>query len=182
VNDLLDYSREIKLELEKNNPEALLKKTLSTIQVPKKIKVINNTEDTPEVMVDTEKIVRVLVNIVKNAFEAMPRGGTLTITSREVEGKLEISFTDTGAGMSQETLSKLWVPLFTTKAKGMGFGLSICKRIVEAHGGFIYAESTIGKGTTITIKIPVSFEPWTETEARIFSDETWSPAGRPLSS
>jgi two-component system sensor histidine kinase AtoS len=172
VNDLLDYSREIKLELEKNNPEALLKKTLSTIQVPKKIKVINNTEDTPEVMVDTEKIVRVLVNIVKNAFEAMPRGGTLTITSREVEGKLEMSFTDTGAGMSQETLSKLWGPLFTTKAKGMGLGLSICKRIVEAHGGQISAKSMIGKGTTIIIRVPVFFEPLVENGSLLFGDES----------
>jgi PAS domain S-box-containing protein len=172
VNDLLDYSREIKLELEKNNPEALLKKTLSTIQVPKKIKVTNNTEDTPEVMVDTEKIVRVLVNIVKNAFEAMPRGGTLTITSREVEGKLEMSFTDTGAGMSQETLSKLWVPLFTTKAKGMGLGLSICKRIVEAHGGQISAKSMIGKGTTIIIRVPVFFEPLVENGSLLFGDES----------
>jgi signal transduction histidine kinase len=182
VNDLLDYSREIKLELEKNNPKSLLEKTLSSVQVPKRVKVINNSEDKPEVRVDSEKIIRVLVNVVKNAFDAMPNGGTLTITSKETEGNLVMSFADTGIGMSEETLSKLWVPLFTTKAKGMGFGLSICKRIVEAHGGFIYAESTIGKGTTITIKIPVSFEPWTETEARIFSDETWSPAGRPLSS
>ena len=57
--------------------------------------------------------------------------------------------------MTQETLNKLWTPLFTTKAKSMGFGLSICKRIVEAHGGSINAESTVGKGTKITIVIPV---------------------------
>ncbi len=173
VNDLLDYSREIKLELEKNNPKSLLNKTLSTIQVPKEIKVINNTEDTPEVSVDTGKLTRVLVNIVKNACDAMPNGGTLTITSKETGGNLEMSFADTGIGMSKETMSKLWVPLFTTKAKGMGFGLSICKRIVEAHGGRISAESVIGKGTTITITVPVFFKPLIENEAGLIYSESW---------
>jgi two-component system sensor histidine kinase AtoS len=172
VNDLLDYSREIKLELEKSNPKLLLKKTLSAIQVPKKIKVINNTQDTPEVMVDTEKIVRVLINIVKNALEAMPCGGTLTITSKEVEDKLEMNFADTGEGMTEETLNKLWVPLFTTKAKGMGFGLSICKRLVEAHGGSISAKSIIGKGTTITLRVPIVSEPLVENGGMVFEDES----------
>jgi PAS domain S-box-containing protein len=172
VNDLLDYSREIKLELEKSNPKLLLKKTLPAIQVPKKIKVINNTQDTPEVMVDSEKIVRVLINIVKNALEAMPRGGTLTITSKEVENKLEISFADTGEGMTEETLNRLWVPLFTTKAKGMGFGLSICKRLVEAHGGSISAKSTIGKGTTLTLRVPIVSEPLIENGGMVFDEES----------
>jgi PAS domain S-box-containing protein len=172
VNDLLEYSREIKLELEKSNPKLLLKKALPAVQVPKKIKVINNTQDTPEVMVDTEKIVRVLINIVKNALEAMPSGGTLTITSEEVENKLEISFADTGEGMTEETLNKLWVPLFTTKARGMGFGLSICKRLVEAHGGSISAKSTIGKGTTLTLRIPIISEPLTENAEVVFDVES----------
>jgi signal transduction histidine kinase len=74
--------------------------------------------------------------------------------------------------MSQETLSKLWVPLFTTKAKGMGLGLSICKRIVEAHGGQISAKSMIGKGTTIFIRVPVFFEPLVENGSLLFGDES----------
>ncbi|MEM3357164.1 MAG: ATP-binding protein [Candidatus Bathyarchaeia archaeon] len=87
----------------------------------------------------------------------MPLGGTLTIKSRRVKDTLEITFKDTGAGMTQETLKKLkvGVPLFTTKAKGMGFGLPICRRIVGAHGGRIFVKSTIRKGTPVTVKIPV---------------------------
>ena len=64
-------------------------------------------------------------------------------------------FTDTGVGMDEATLSKLWTPLFTTKAKGMGFGLAICRRIVEAHEGCISAESVLGQGTTIRVELPL---------------------------
>jgi signal transduction histidine kinase len=72
-----------------------------------------------------------------------------------MDGDLVFTFSDTGVGMSQEVLDKLWRPLFTTKAKGMGFGLPICKRIIEAHGGKISVESTVGKGSTFTIIIPI---------------------------
>jgi signal transduction histidine kinase len=68
---------------------------------------------------------------------------------------VEFSFKDTGLGMSDQTKSKLFMPLFTTKAQGMGFGLAICKRIVEAHGGKITVESALGKGTTFTVSLPI---------------------------
>jgi signal transduction histidine kinase len=99
-------------------------------------------------------MVRVFVNLVTNAFDAMPNGGTLTIQSQNLGDKVSLSFEDTGSGMTTETLSKLWIPLFTTKAKGMGFGMAICKRIVEAHGGRIWAKSAVGEGTTINIELP----------------------------
>jgi len=161
VNDLLEYSRDLKLELTETTPKKLLKTTLSLIEVPDKIKIVDATENKPTVKVDAEKMRRVLVNIIKNAFDAMPEGGTLTVESREVKGKLEITFKDTGIGMSEETLSKLEgdVPLFTTKAKGMGFGLPICRRIAEAHSGRIYVKSKIGKGTTVTLTVPVKHKP-----------------------
>jgi signal transduction histidine kinase len=79
----------------------------------------------------------------------------LTIKSKKTRDKVEISFTDTGAGVPKETLERLFIPLFTTKARGMGFGLAICKRIIEAHDGKISVESTLGKGTTFTIIIPI---------------------------
>ncbi|MCX8150939.1 MAG: ATP-binding protein [Candidatus Bathyarchaeota archaeon] len=155
VDDLLDYSREVKLILESTTPKGLLTNALSVLKKPSNITVIDLTEETPIVTVDAHKMSRVFVNIIKNAFDAMPDGGTLTVKSQVCYANLKFSFTDTGVGMSQETLSKLWTPLFTTKAKGMGFGLSICKRIVQAHHGEILAESTVGKGTTIIITIPL---------------------------
>jgi PAS domain S-box-containing protein len=137
INDLLEYSRDLKLKLTATTPKAMLQGALSLLEVPEKIQVVDNTENEPMAKADTEKIRIVFVNIIQNAVDAMPKGGTLTIKSRKVKGKLEIAFKDTGTGMSEEALSKLkgGVPLFTTKAKGMGFGLPICKRIVEAHGG-----------------------------------------------
>ncbi|MGF3522774.1 MAG: ATP-binding protein [Candidatus Bathyarchaeia archaeon] len=155
IDDLLDYSREIKLMLESTTPKGLLTNALSLLKKPSNITVADLTETEPILTVDAHRMYRVFVNIIKNAFDAMPDGGTLTVKSQVCDGTLKFSFTDTGVGMSQETLSKLWTPLFTTKAKGMGFGLSICKRIVQAHGGEISAESTLGKGTTITITIPL---------------------------
>jgi signal transduction histidine kinase len=155
INDLLDYSREIELELLENNPKSLIKEALSLVEIPKNITVIDLTEKKPKIKVDIEKIKRAFVNIIKNAIEAMPKGGTLTIKSRKTGKYLKIVFADTGVGMSKKTLDKLWTPLFTTKAKGMGFGLPICKRFIEAHGGSISVESILGKGTTITVTFPI---------------------------
>ena len=88
---------------------------------------------------------RVFVNLIRNAFDAMPNGGTLTIKSERVADNVVFSFADTGIGMSEGTLQKLWTPLFTTKPGGMGLGLPICKRFVEAHGGTIAVNSIPAK-------------------------------------
>jgi signal transduction histidine kinase len=155
VEDLLEYSREITLEPEVTTPKSLLSASFELVKKPANIQIVDSSEDNPNIKVDAVKMTRVFVNIIRNAFDAMPNGGTLTTSSKTAGNNLELHFIDTGQGMSQETLSKLWIPLFTTKAKGMGFGLSICKRIVEAHGGKISAQSAVGKGTTIAITIPV---------------------------
>lgn len=155
VNDLLEYSRELNLALAVTTPKALLKEALSIVEVPSGINVVDAAENNVEVKVDTSKLIRALVNIINNAIDAMPEGGTLTVTSKQMKDEWQIVFQDTGMGMKEEILSKLWSPLFTTKAKGMGFGLPVCKRIIEAHGGEISVMSQPGKGTTFTITIPI---------------------------
>ena len=178
VNDLVDYSSDLTLEFGNTTTKLLLKNALSLIEVPERIQIIDATEDKPEIKVDREKMNRAFVNIVTNAIDAMPKTGTLTVTSKAVKDNVEISFKDTGTGMSEETLSKLklWSPLFTTKAKGMGFGLPICKRVIEAHGGKIFVESTLGKGTTVTITIPVNPQPVNEGEEKWIFNESWLSA------
>ena len=155
VNDLLEYSRAIKLDLSESTPKSIVKEALALVNIPANAQVLDFTEDTPKITVDIDKMKRAFVNLIKNSFDAMPKGGKLTVKSRKTRGKVEFSFTDTGAGVPKETLERLFTPLFTTKARGMGFGLAICKRIVEAHGGKISMESTVGKGTTFTLTIPV---------------------------
>lgn len=155
IDDLLDYSRELTLELSEVAISQLVHNALLMVEVPPNIQVVNLTQDIPVVTVDKVKISRVIVNLVKNSFDAMPEGGKLTITSRQTDNNLEVNFTDTGMGMTKEILDKLWKPLFTTKAKGMGFGLPICKRILEAHSGKIYATSIDGKGSTFAIILPI---------------------------
>ena len=174
INDLLEYSQDLKLKFTETTPKTMLQSALSLIEVPEKIQVIDITKDKPTVEADTEKIRKIFINIIQNAVDAMPEGGTLTIKSRKVKGKLEIAFKDTGTGMSEENLSKLkgGVPLFTTKAKGMGFGLPICRRLVEAHGGKLSVKSMAGKGTTVTVTIPVNPEPVDEGEEKWILSES----------
>ena len=137
VNDLLDYSREIRLDRQLCSPRVLIEECLAIINVPDKVEIVNHVADQPEIRVDPDKMRRVFLNVLKNGVEAMPDVGKLTIESKEKEGNFEISFSDSGVGIPDEVLPKLFTPLFTTKAQGMGFGLAICKRIVEAHGGVI---------------------------------------------
>lgn len=156
ITDLLEYSREIRLITTETSPTELVKEALLLVKVPPNIQVIDSTKPEPKIEVDTEKMKRVFVNITRNAFDAMPESGKLLITSKNSGGNVNFSFTDTGVGMPEEILEKLWTPLFTTKSKGMGLGLPICKRFVEAHGGKITVESKINEGTTFTVTIPTS--------------------------
>lgn len=158
VTDLVDYSSNIVLELEKSSSAEIVQNALDQTLKPANIQVIHGAAENVPLTVDTQKICRGFANIIKNAYDAMPNGGTLIIDAKTVEQKIIFNFTDTGYGMTTETLSKLWLPLYTTKAKGMGFGLAICRRVVEAHGGKIWAESKLKKGTIVTVELPLGLE------------------------
>jgi len=96
-------------------------------------------------------------NIVKNAVDAMGGKGTLTVTIvRTADGQAEASFADTGPGIALENLEKVFQPLFSTKAKGIGFGLSIARMIIGKHGGTIEARSDPGKGATIILRLTLA--------------------------
>jgi PAS domain S-box-containing protein len=155
INDLLDYSREIRLEPRESSPRVLLCESLSMVEVPSNVKVVDNLLHKQVLNVDSDKIKRVFVNLIKNAIDAMPDGGKLTVDSRVDGDSMAILFADTGLGVPDEVLPRLFSPLFTTKARGMGFGLAICKRIVEAHGGTITVKTVKGKGTTFTVTLPI---------------------------
>ncbi|MDG6223818.1 MAG: PAS domain S-box protein [Candidatus Bathyarchaeota archaeon] len=155
VRELFAYSSKINLEFTKTKPRELIRKALLTINIPSNVEFVNRTQDKPVVFVDANKIRRICVNIISNALDAMPDGGTLTVSCITVNENLELSFSDTGIGMTPEHIKKLMNPFFTTKAKGMGLGLAISKRIAEAHHGTITVISEIGKGTTFTLVLPI---------------------------
>jgi signal transduction histidine kinase len=161
INDLIEYSQAISLQLSLTNPKTLAESALSQIVVPANIEVVNRALTHPQVNIDRERVERVFVSILKNAFDAMPNGGRLTIESKSTVDAVSLSFRDTGTGITEEVFAKMWTPLFTTKAKGMGFGLAICKRIIEAHSGEIKAETELGKGSKFIVTLPLNpkFEP-----------------------
>ncbi|HMK94040.1 MAG TPA: ATP-binding protein [Candidatus Limnocylindrales bacterium] len=161
IKDLLDYSREMNLELKEYSPKSLIDYallTLSSTKLSSQVKIADYTQNFPMMLVDGDKIERVFINVIRNAIEAMPNGGTLEITSCQDNGSVEFGFADTGEGMSKDVMDKIFKPLFTTKTKGMGLGLAICKRIVEAHHGKITVQSALGKGTTFTVTLPIKPE------------------------
>lgn len=113
--------------------------------------------DIPEIQADTDQVQQVFINIILNAAEAMTKGGMLTITSRVSASKdfIEISFKDSGPGISETVREKIFDPFFTTKEHGTGLGLSISYGIIEQHGGTITVESTPGEGSVFTIELPI---------------------------
>jgi PAS domain S-box-containing protein len=155
ISDLLGYSGEMHLKLENSHPKQIVKDAIDMARIPHKIKTKNNIRNLPTVKVDKNKLERVFLNLLENAVDAMPRGGTITLSGKHLGENIEISVADTGVGIPNDIVQKLFSPLVTTKAQGMGFGLAICKRIVDAHGGKIDVRTTKDKGTTFTVTLPI---------------------------
>ena len=109
----------------------------------------------PASPIDPTQIQQVLVNLIKNAMHAMSRGGTLTLQTGEGADGVWVSIADTGGGIPQEQINRIFEPFYTTKKKGTGLGLMIVQRIVRAHGGRIELESHVGGGTTFRIWLPL---------------------------
>jgi len=110
--------------------------------------------DLPSLELDRDQMKQALYNVIKNSFEAMKRRGILRIRTDMDDSHVSVSFTDTGGGMSAESLSRVFEPYFTTKSSGSGLGLLIVRRIVREHGGEMAIESHEGKGLTLTVRLP----------------------------
>jgi len=155
VEDLLEYAQDLSLDLTQTNPKSLVRDALLQLKVPENVGISDLTSDAPMITVDVGKIRRIIINLVENAFDAMPKGGKLEISDNMSGNNLEIKFKDTGIGIPEDIMQRLWKPLITTKPKGIGLGLAICKSITEAHGGSISVESKAGVGATFTLKLPI---------------------------
>jgi signal transduction histidine kinase len=119
------------------------------------IRITYRNGEIPVLSVDPELIKTCIFNIILNAFQAMPEGGDLTVITETSNGKAHIIVEDTGEGVSKENMQKLFDPFFSTKRTGLGLGLAMTKRVVEEHGGKADFQSTEGKGSVMTISLPI---------------------------
>jgi len=163
VQGLLDFARQQKAAWADANVNDVVTSVLSLTRVRSasgNVKVITEMNAAlPPICCDAEQLKQVFLNIVNNAMDAMPRGGTLTIRSRrEQDGMVAVDVMDTGEGVAPEIMSRIFEPFFTTKptGQGTGLGLAVSHQIVKKHGGTIKVESTVGTGTTFTICLPLT--------------------------
>jgi len=155
ITDLLGFSRVAKPTVSPVNVAGVIEDALRHTPQPENIDLVKHIDDNlPMVTVDADQIRQVFINIILNAQQAMSEGGHLDIRTRSKEKYVEVEFTDTGSGIPESVMNKIFDPLFTTKAKGIGLGLSVCKSILEKHGGGIRVESEAGRGTTFVISLP----------------------------
>jgi signal transduction histidine kinase len=161
VTDLLDFTRIKPPTQSKIDLNYLIKESLSYITVPEHVTVKANLNGhSPQIVTDGEQISRVFTNIISNALQAMSgpgaaKAGELGIDIGSDDNFVWIKFKDSGCGIAEENMKKIFEPLFTTKPKGIGLGLAISKRLVEQNGGKIEVTSQVGEGATFTVKLPL---------------------------
>ncbi len=153
VDDVLDYVRISELELQKVPITEILDSAIESIDVPPKVKITCDKTDI-EINCDIRKMDAVFSNLITNSIQAIEDVGDITIQVSTIDDDIIIEIVDTGPGMTESLISKIFDPLFTTKSHGTGLGLSICKTIVEQHGGKILVKSN---PTTFTVTIPKNF-------------------------
>ena len=159
ISDLLNFSRVAKPTVSPVNILKVIEDALARLTVPENIEIINNVDiNLPSVEIDADQIRQVFINIVDNAIQAMPKVGKLTIDAKKRDNFLEVTISDTGYGIPDDAIGKIFEPLFTTRAKGIGLGLAVCKSIIERHGGTIGVESEAGEGTTFAVTLPLNID------------------------
>lgn len=156
VTDLLDYSRTLRLHLAPLKVNACLDGLLAPLATHPRLTIVRVYDpDLPTVQADVFKLEQALTNILSNALEAMPEGGTLTVTTRRDAGQVAVVVRDTGPGIAAADLPRVLQPFYTTKPSGTGLGLAMAARIVEAHEGRIEVRSPGAGGAELTVTLPV---------------------------
>jgi two-component system NtrC family sensor kinase len=159
VRNLLDFARERPLKLVDTDLRAVVDEALTLVSNQARLQNVQFERDlarVPPVFGDFGQLRQACINVIINACDAMKHGGQLRIALAEDGEQVRLSFTDTGTGIPPEYLAKVLDPFFTTKEKGTGLGLSVVYGIVERHGGTVELSSTVGVGTTVTLRLPNS--------------------------
>jgi len=153
VENVLDFIRSKPLQFENTSLSSILNYVIDKINIPSDV-TINLPKNDVKVFCDFEKLEIVFINLITNSIQAMANTGEINIRCIDEESQIIIEIEDFGPGISEENLSKIFDPLFTTRQIGTGLGLPSCKNIVEKHGGTIEVKSRIDEGTTFVIKLP----------------------------
>ena len=160
IGELLDYAKEPTAQTERTSVRSLIDSSLENVDIPDAIELIVDLEvdgrEPKDVEVDPGQIERVLGNLLSNAAQAMPEGGTLTVDCKTLETESWIRVRDTGVGIEDEDLDKVFEPLFTRKIYGIGLGLPLSLRYVRMNGGRLECESRVGEGTTFHLYLPLA--------------------------
>ena len=159
VSDLLEFARERQPVVDDVDVSSLLDEVLSILPPPTGVTVERTGEAGVTVRGDREMLRQVLLNLIGNGYQAMPDGGRLSVGASMTGGAAQLHVADTGVGMSADTQQRLFEPFFTTKPRGVGLGLAVTKRIVEAHNGTISVSSQEGHGTEFNVLLPVIAAP-----------------------
>ncbi|MBN9690108.1 MAG: PAS domain-containing protein [Verrucomicrobia bacterium] len=158
VTDFLTAMRPTPPKLRDGIVNEVVRETLDLLRpelINRKLRVVEKlATDQPIIRLDPAQLKQALVNLVKNAMQAMTKGGTLTLTTGATAENVWIAIGDTGSGISPEQLNRIFQPFQTTKERGSGLGLMVVQRIVRDHGGRIDFESRVGEGTTFTLWLP----------------------------
>ena len=158
TEQILNFARPVRLALrpaELNSVvNAVLKLLHAQISANKITVKVDQGDSNPTAMLDEACVRAAFLNLLLNAVEAMPTGGTLSITTATAGGMLSLVITDTGSGMSEERVKKIFEPFNSDKPSGLGLGMPYAKKIIEEHGGNITVESKLGEGTRVSINLP----------------------------
>jgi two-component system sensor histidine kinase HydH len=157
VNDLLAYARSDRCEMAAVDPKELIDHTIYLVLHEADQLSVTVTNDCPEglhILGNRDRLGQVLLNLAKNALQAMPDGGLLRFSADKSRRDVKIGISDSGKGISRENLERIFEPFYTTRARGTGLGLALCKKIVGEHNGTISVESSVGKGTVVSIRFP----------------------------
>jgi signal transduction histidine kinase len=157
VTDLMDFTRLQPPSRQHTDLNSLVNESLAYASVPEEIRVKSALNDSSLLVnVDAEQIRRVFTNVILNACQAMNGQGDLDISMVVKEPNIWVSFRDSGCGITEENMTKIFEPLFTTKPKGFGLGLAISKRLVEQNDGEITVDSQVDHGAIFQVKLPLA--------------------------
>jgi signal transduction histidine kinase len=160
VSQVLHYARPLDLHLENTDVTALLQELKQHVLAderidPKKFEITLKTPSQLIILIDPQQIKSALLNLLINALDAMPNGGSLILSADAHEDEVIIQITDSGMGIPKENLEKIFSPFFTTKAAGNGLGLAEVYKVIQAHAGTIECQSAVEQGTTFTVRLPL---------------------------